>query len=180
MGQTQTTMQKTLVLQSFHWIKLLEMCECFMNVSALVGPCLCICVSACVCLDAQTAMYNAYTTYLLMTKLFIWWRRTWDARGSPSFSSTVTSQLVSLDRPVGGLVHIKKSNKDDSYITTSNNDMLYSHWKLDQKQRFARHFSTDMYLIKFFHSLEYGCYRKHSMCSAYWMWWDCDREGSVQ
>lgn len=45
------------------------------------------CVCVCVCSDAQTAMYNAYTTDLLMTKLFIWWRRNWNARGSPSFSS---------------------------------------------------------------------------------------------
>ena len=39
----------------------------------LCVPGWCMCASVClsVCLDAQTAMYNAYTTDLLMTKLFI-------------------------------------------------------------------------------------------------------------
>lgn len=35
------------------------------------GWCMCASACLCVCLDAQTAMYNAYTTDLLMTKLFI-------------------------------------------------------------------------------------------------------------
>lgn len=36
-----------------------------------VGSCLCMCLCLWVCLDAQTAMYNAYMSDLLMTKLFI-------------------------------------------------------------------------------------------------------------
>lgn len=55
-------------LMCSHLILVLEMCECvsgFLWAHARVYACVCV------CMDAQTAMYNAYKTDLLMTKLFI-------------------------------------------------------------------------------------------------------------
>lgn len=46
------------------------------------SPCVYVCV--CACLDAQTTIYNARMYDLLMTRLFIWWRGEWSARGSSS------------------------------------------------------------------------------------------------